>query len=474
MANPKKKLEKNDLIKASAAIQIEGKITLLQRRAWNVLLAHAYDELPHKDKHSIPVQHLMDALDYNSTNQEYLKECLRMLTTCSVEWNLLDKDGYAEWGAAALLAGVKISRGTCSYQYGSFLREKLYSPYMYARLSLLIQNQFASKHGLTLWELCVDYLGAKRDAGETPWIGIEDFRKLMGIEESAYYAAFFKKLKQQVITPALAEINRVSDCNVTVEYQLQARKVTALKFIMQRVVKLPVPQLPRSMPSLPHLDDMPPVITELTDVGFSLADATAIWRKKFGFVEAAVRPAATDADTEAAFLDYVRDKLHLLARQQAAGSVTNGPGFVRQALRHNYAPPALAADAPARAAAHQAAPTRAAQQAHLKHQIEEVQRAWDTALGATLSTLADTQPHVVEAAVRATLAATPFLRYVCSGEGPPLGLYRTSLALRSVVNTTLVPHLPAQVAALTAQYAPQLAALQAQRAALEADAPTSA
>jgi len=49
MARPKKK-EENEVIKASAAIQIEGKITLLQRRAWNVLLARAYDELPAKDR----------------------------------------------------------------------------------------------------------------------------------------------------------------------------------------------------------------------------------------------------------------------------------------------------------------------------------------------------------------------------------------------------------------------------------------
>ena len=33
MAKPQKKPEKNELIKASAAIQIEGKMTLLQRRA---------------------------------------------------------------------------------------------------------------------------------------------------------------------------------------------------------------------------------------------------------------------------------------------------------------------------------------------------------------------------------------------------------------------------------------------------------
>jgi len=33
---------RQEVIKHSAAIQIENNITLLQRRAWNVLLYHAY------------------------------------------------------------------------------------------------------------------------------------------------------------------------------------------------------------------------------------------------------------------------------------------------------------------------------------------------------------------------------------------------------------------------------------------------
>ena len=36
--------EINEVIKASPAIQIQSKITHLQRRAWNVLLANAYNE----------------------------------------------------------------------------------------------------------------------------------------------------------------------------------------------------------------------------------------------------------------------------------------------------------------------------------------------------------------------------------------------------------------------------------------------
>ena len=160
MARPKKKETENEVIKASAAIQIEGKITALQRRAWNVLLAHAYDELPHKERHAIRVPDLMRDLEYNSGDQEYLKEALEALVGCKLKWNILDKDGQTEWGVAAMLAGAKISRGICVYDYGSILREKLYNPRMYARLSLVVQNRFKSKYSLALWENCVDYLGA--------------------------------------------------------------------------------------------------------------------------------------------------------------------------------------------------------------------------------------------------------------------------------------------------------------------------
>ena len=103
MATPKKKTE-NAVIKASAAIQIHGKMTLLQRRAWNVLLAHAYDALPHTDRHRIQVLSLAQTLEFDSKNGDYLKETLRALTSCTVEWNVLDKDGETEWGVAALLA----------------------------------------------------------------------------------------------------------------------------------------------------------------------------------------------------------------------------------------------------------------------------------------------------------------------------------------------------------------------------------
>ncbi len=466
---------KRELKKHSSTVQIHNNVTLLQRKTWNALLWKAYDDLPAKDIHDISIQQLMDLIGYDSENYPYLQEATLAMMHCIVEWNILGKDGADVWGAAVLLASVQIENGICSYGFAPHLRQKLYNPEMFARIDLDLQKQFRSRYALALWELCTDYLGAKREYGDTPWIALDDFRRLMGVEEGQY--GLYKLFSQRVLAPALTEINRVSDFRVTVESQRRGLKIIALKLKMVRVDRLPAPApAPTPTPDLPDEGTFPAAVVALRDVGFSLADATAICRKGFGFVEAAVRPAVSPADPEAAFLRYVREKLDLLTRQQAAGPVTNAPGFLRQALRHNYANPAFAADEQARVAAtaREATRTRAAQHAEVKAHLEQVRLRLDTAIGAMLTTLADTQPHVVEAAVSATLAATPFLRYLCSGDGPPLVLYRNNLSLRSVVNTQLAPHMSEQVAAITAQYAPELAALAAQLAALEADAPTGA
>ncbi len=464
MPRPKKKTGQ-EVIKASAAIQIEGQITLLQRRAWNVLLAHAYHELPYKERHSILVPELIRDLEYDSGNQEYLKESLKALIHSSVEWNILGKDGKNRWGAAALIAGVEINDGVCVYEYASVLREKLYNPQMYARLSLLVQNRFESKHALTLWELCVDYLGAKREYGETPWIDVDDLRKILGVENSHYYGATFKHLKQKILTPAVTAITQLSDFTVTVAYQHQGRKVMALKFSMERKAMRPALAPPAALAAVvPPADAVSPVVQALTAAGLSSKEAQTIAQRGWDFVQGAHRPEVTDPDPDAAFGRYVQEKIHLLQRRVEAGVVTNRTGFLRKALQQHYANPEFAAEEAARAALaqRQTQAERTTRRAHLKRQIEDVQQAWNTALGTALLTLADTLPQVVEDAVTSTLEATPFLRNLCAVEGSPLDHYRASYVLRNVVNPKLAPYAPEQVQALEAQYAPQLAALQAQ------------
>jgi hypothetical protein len=466
MARPKKK-EENEVIKASAAIQIEGKITLLQRRAWNVLLARAYDELPAKERHAVRVPDLMRDLAYNSGDQEYLKDALEALVGCKLKWNILDKDGHTEWGVAALLAGAKISRGICVYEYGPTLREKLYNPHMYARLSLLVQNRFESKHALTLWELCVDYLGAKRDCGETPWIDIDAFRKIMGIEDSHYYAALFKKLKQKVITPALTEINRLSDFSVTVEYQHKGRRVTALKFKMRRVFLLPGPANTQA-PLFPELDDMPPLVKELRNVGLSTQDALEVWQKGFHYVDSAPRPVEIGEDAEAEFARYIREKIHLLKRRQASGKVENITGFLLEAIRKNFANPEFSQEEKHQKAAEatKAKKVKDVQKRQLESQLEELEKARNEALAKECSDIAAMSPEVLETALPGVLQTNAVLRDLYKPDRSALDNYRESFSLQGALGPYLENHAPERIQAIKDHYAKLMAAVEGQIAVL--------
>ena len=196
---------------------------------------------------------------------------------------------------------------------------------MYARFNLNLQNRFESKHAQALWELCVDYLGHRRGYGETPYIRLEQFRKLMGIEEGTY--ALFKLLSQWVLKPAIAEINRVSDFHVEIEYQREGRKVTALKFKIRRVRALPAADSGQHELFL-DLADMPLAVKLLHDAGLALQEAFAIWQKGFAFVDAGKRPAgAADGHSDEAFTRYVREKIHLLHTRRKQGKANNLTGF---------------------------------------------------------------------------------------------------------------------------------------------------
>ncbi len=228
--------DKKEVIKHSAAIQVENRISLLERRAWNVLLANAYDELPTAETHRIAVADLTRVLGYTSRNHLHLRETLKSLMSAMLEWNIVNKDKEV-WGATTLLAEVEIEDGVCTYAFGPTLRKRLYNPKMYARISLSLQNLFQSKHALALYELCIDYLHEESNLGQTPFISIQDFRKLMGIPERMYPE--FKKLNQYVIKEPLEEINEVTDLTVTAEYKKEGRSVVAVKFRFRGTLQLP-------------------------------------------------------------------------------------------------------------------------------------------------------------------------------------------------------------------------------------------
>ena len=355
--------EKTEVIKHSAAIHIENKVSLLQRRAWNILLAHAYDELPLKEVYSVRVKELIDKLGYDSKDENHLKAALKTLATSAVEWDTLDKDGSPDWGVTTLLAQARIQNGICTYAYSPELRERLHNPKVYARISLSLQNEFTSKHALALYELFVDYLDEARNYGETPFILLAHFRKLMGIPDGSYTE--FKKLNTRVIKEPIEEINERTDLSVTVEYQRKSRKVAALKFKIQRLSLLQMKN-PAQPELFPNPADMPEVVREMVKIGLGAQDAWDVWHQGFGYVDAGERP----KDIE--FESYIREKIDLLKRRQASGKVDSVTGFLLAAIKRNYANPEFV-----KMMEKEKRTTRSRGEAKQAHHEEELRRQFD-------------------------------------------------------------------------------------------------
>ena len=313
----------NEVIKASPAIQIQSNISHLQRRAWNVLLANAYNELPYTDTHHVNVVDFAAKLGFNSKNEDYLKETLEALVDCTVKWNLLGKDKKQEWGVASLLASAQIKDGICSYEFPKPLRLKLHNPRVYAKLNLRLQSRFKSRYALILWEVCFDYFDRDREKGQTPFIPLETFRELMGIEADEYRT--FKALNQTLIKPAVKEINEITNYLVEAESKRLGRKVAELKFHITKVNEIPVRE------SLyPDIENLPPVAVELVQAEIDRNMAMKIADQAWDFVSPEKLP---EPGIYPDFLTYIAEKIEVSLH---AAEIKNRGGFIIEAIRENY------------------------------------------------------------------------------------------------------------------------------------------
>jgi len=445
---------KKEVIKHSAAIQVENRVGLLERRAWNWLLANAYDELPTAETHTMTVVDLMKALAYTSRNHAHLRDTLKALTGSVLEWNVIRKDKEV-WGATTLLAEVEIEDGVCTYAFGPTLRKRLYNPKMYARISLSLQNQFQSKHALALYELFVDYLHEDNRHGETPFISIPDFRKLMGIPESMYPE--FKKLSKWVIKDPLIEINQVTDLTVTAEYKKEGKSVVAVKFCIRRTLQLPRDNT-RQGELFPEEEALPAVVQELITAGLSRDDALDIWQRGVDYVEAARKPEAEVFDT------YIREKIHLLKRRQTSGKVDNSTGFLLEAIKQNYANLEFEHEQKRQAVAeaHKARKAREKQVQALQAHKAEIERACEKELDQLCGHVAAEAPDVLDQAAAALLAENRGFQNFYDRGKSALENYQARRSVQALLNPYLERHAPARFETVRQSYAARIAAMDAQ------------
>ena len=115
-----------------------------------------------------------------------------------------------------------------------------------------------------------------------------------------------------------------------------------------------------------------------------------------------VRPEKIGEDPEAAFAEYVHEKIHLLKRRRANGKVENTTGFLLKAIKENYANPEFA-EAQKRQVMEEQKKIRQQRQPEIKaliRQQETLKNARDEAIRQRCKALVEESPELIAAGGR--------------------------------------------------------------------------
>ncbi|WP_277184208.1 replication initiation protein, partial [Caballeronia sp. BR00000012568055] len=204
-----------------------------------------------------PVGQLINDVGLNSKNRDYVKSTINSLVGFVVNWDHLSDS--REWNASGLVAGAKISGSTLRYQFSDNMREILMNPRIYASIDMRIAREFKRGHALTLWENVVRYEGI----GRTPKMSVDTLRDLLlGLDWVSGSYAQYKTFKSRVLLPALEEINRIADHEITYHESKTGRTVTEVQLTINAKKK----------PEITQEDDLD-LLSSVTAFGIPVSEA---------------------------------------------------------------------------------------------------------------------------------------------------------------------------------------------------------
>jgi cobyrinic acid a,c-diamide synthase len=173
-------------------------------------------------------------------------------------------------------------------------------------------------------------------------------------------------------------------------------------------------------------------------------------------------------DADVAFVQYIREKIHLLKRRKVAGKVENSTGFLLQAIRQNYANPEFLHELQREASAvrQQTKQVQEKQVKVLEQQKVDIASARDRELDHMRDQVASEAQEVLEQAAAVLLAENNGFRFLYKRDMTALENYQSSTSLRVFFSPYLEKHQPACFEAIKEHYAAQLAAVDEQFAAM--------
>lgn len=259
----------------------EGRLSLLSRKLYNVMVYHAQQlKVPGqnapiataaaKKYFWIPLADVARDAAYDSNDTELLKHHLEEFQNIKIH---IEDD--QQWTSERLVSSVKLvnplglkKRGGMvwfGFAFPPEVHELVMSPGTYTKLSIYYQGLLRSGPALALYEICRRY--ATNPSRVTSIEIYEYWHSALTGNPVRDEPPAYKYFKRDVLKPAIAEINSTTDIEVDLIEHKNGRKVERLQFYVelkkQQNIAFPAPPLINSE-----------IIGKLITYGFSQQEAT--------------------------------------------------------------------------------------------------------------------------------------------------------------------------------------------------------
>jgi len=112
-----------EILKPNPVIEMTGQLSLLQHKAFNVMLVNGKEKIQQGGYHEMDFKSLMDEVGYNSKDEIVIKKALDALISIAVFWKIFDSKGKKELNAATLLTHLILKDGVLRYKFNDALTD---------------------------------------------------------------------------------------------------------------------------------------------------------------------------------------------------------------------------------------------------------------------------------------------------------------------------------------------------------------
>ena len=245
---------KIEIKKHSSLIQINNKeMSYYSKKIFNGLIYVVKKQLeqdPNRRVFDFTLAEIKHITWINQTNHGILKEALISMKKTDIEYNLLNKDKEKIWWIMSLFSELRYTvkwgdnqwgfdwevgkRGYFSIELPETIRNSILNPNVFTKLNLFLLKWLSTKYSINLYEFLKDYEWKNRWGGIiTVKVGV--LKQIIWLEKDKYKD--FSMFRRRVINPALEQINKMTDIEVSYKPIKDWRKYKNIEFYISNVEK---------------------------------------------------------------------------------------------------------------------------------------------------------------------------------------------------------------------------------------------